>query len=131
MKTPHRVHWWLASGLCLLAPLVYSATPLRAAPVAPSVNIQRIDAFVQAELQANVLPGVALALVHDGHIAQVRGFGNAAWDGRLVTPQTPFMLGSVNKSFTALALMQLVEAGKVALDAPVTRYLPRPIPRYS
>ncbi len=41
-----------------------------------------------------------------------------------VTPQTPFLLGSTTKSFTALAIMQLVEAGKIELDAPVQRYLP-------
>ncbi|MCB0123898.1 MAG: beta-lactamase family protein, partial [Caldilineaceae bacterium] len=45
-------------------------------------------------------------------------------DGRAVTPQTPFVLGSTSKSFTALAVMQLVEAGKIDLDAPVTKYLP-------
>ncbi len=41
-----------------------------------------------------------------------------------VTPDTPFNIGSVSKSFTALAVMQLVEAGKVDLDAEVSRYLP-------
>jgi CubicO group peptidase (beta-lactamase class C family) len=41
-----------------------------------------------------------------------------------VTPQTPFIIGSLSKSFTALAVMQLVEANKIELDAPVQRYLP-------
>jgi len=41
-----------------------------------------------------------------------------------VTPQTPFIIGSLSKSFTALAVLQLVEAGQVDLDAPVTKYLP-------
>ena len=41
-----------------------------------------------------------------------------------MTPQTPFLIGSVTKSFTALAIMQLSEAGRVQLDAPVQRYLP-------
>ena len=41
-----------------------------------------------------------------------------------MTPQTPFIIGSVAKSFTALAIMQLVEANKIDLDAPVQRYLP-------
>ena len=44
--------------------------------------------------------------------------------GRAVTPQTPFIIGSVAKSFTALAIMQLVEAKRIDLDAPVQRYLP-------
>ena len=41
-----------------------------------------------------------------------------------MTAQTPLVLGSTSKSFTALAVMQLVEAGKISLDAPVRRYLP-------
>jgi CubicO group peptidase (beta-lactamase class C family) len=41
-----------------------------------------------------------------------------------VTVATPFKIGSLSKSFTALAVMQLVEAGKIELDAPVQQYLP-------
>ena len=41
-----------------------------------------------------------------------------------MTPQTPFILASASKSFTALAIMQLAEEGKVDLDAPVVTYLP-------
>jgi CubicO group peptidase (beta-lactamase class C family) len=52
------------------------------------------------------------------------GFGQADSSGRPVTAQTPFLTASLNKSFTALAVMQLVEAGKVDLDAPVQRYIP-------
>ena len=57
-------------------------------------------------------------------MAYLHGYGQAAPDGRAVTPQTPFMIGSVTKSFTALAIMQLVEAGQVELDVPVQTYLP-------
>ena len=44
--------------------------------------------------------------------------------GRQITPQTPFLLASTSKAFTALAVMEQVEAGKLDLDAPVQRYLP-------
>jgi CubicO group peptidase (beta-lactamase class C family) len=54
----------------------------------------------------------------------VQGFGQADKSGREVTSETPFLIGSVTKSFTALAIMQLSEAGQVQLDAPVQRYLP-------
>jgi CubicO group peptidase (beta-lactamase class C family) len=43
---------------------------------------------------------------------------------RPVTPQTPFLLGSTSKSFTALAVLQLVEQGRLDLDAPVRKYIP-------
>lgn len=70
------------------------------------------------------IPGLALGIVRDGRIAYARGFGRADDSGRPVTPRTPFIIGSLAKSFTALAIMQLVEGGKVELDAPVQRYLP-------
>jgi CubicO group peptidase (beta-lactamase class C family) len=62
--------------------------------------------------------------VEDDEIVHLRGFGQARPGGEEPTPQTPFIIGSLTKSFTALALMQLVEDGKVELDAPVQRYLP-------
>ena len=69
-------------------------------------------------------PGLALGIVHGDRIVHVQGFGQADRYGQQVTPQTPFLIGSVTKSFTALAIMQLSEAGRVQLDAPVQRYLP-------
>ena len=71
------------------------------------------------------IPGLALGIVHHGRAVHLRGFGTADDSGRAFTPQTPFFIGSNSKSFTALAVMQLVEAGKVDLDAPVQRYIPR------
>jgi CubicO group peptidase (beta-lactamase class C family) len=62
--------------------------------------------------------------VKSNQILYLRGYGIADPSGRPVTPQTPFRLASVSKTITALAIMQLVEAGKVELDAPVQRYLP-------
>ena len=62
--------------------------------------------------------------VEGDKIVHLRGFGKARPGGEAPNPQTPFFIGSVTKSFTALAVMQLVEAGKVELDAPVQRYLP-------
>ena len=75
-------------------------------------------------MQANHLPGLALSIVHDKQVVDLRGFGTADQSGRAVTPQTPFIIGSLTKSFTALAILQLVEAGKVQLDALVQHYLP-------
>ena len=75
-------------------------------------------------MDAQRIPGLALGIVHGDRIVHVQGFGQADRSGREVTPQTPFLIGSVTKSFTALAIMQLSEAGRVQLDAPVQRYLP-------
>ena len=83
-----------------------------------------IERFVRGEMKAQRIPGLALGIVEDNRITYLRGFGKADDSGRAVTPKTPFIIGSLSKSFTALAIMQLVEAGKVDLDAPVQRYLP-------
>lgn len=83
-----------------------------------------IDAYIKEEMRRLKIPGVSLAIVEGDQIVHVRGFGRDRPDGTAPTPQTPFLLGSVTKSFTALAVMQLVEAGKVELDAPIQRYLP-------
>ena len=85
-------------------------------------NYSAIEQFVQSQVQANRFPGVALAVVEGDSVVYARGFGRDA-TGQPVTTQTPFMIGSNSKSFTALAVMQLVEADAVDLDAPVQRYL--------
>ncbi len=111
---------------CLLALIALPFTALSAAATTSSnePDIASIDAYISAQMQADHIPGVSLGLVHNDQIVHLRGFGEADQSGRAVTPQTPFILASVSKSFTALAIMQLVEAGKIELDAPVQRYLP-------
>ena len=56
-------------------------------------------------------------------VVHLRGYGDAG-GGRPVTPDTQFLVASLSKSFTALAVLQLVEAGHIDLDAPVVAYLP-------
>ena len=70
------------------------------------------------------IPGLSIAIVKGDQIVYRKGYGQADPSGRPVTPHTPFIIGSISKTFTALAVMQLVESGKVELDAPVQRYLP-------
>jgi CubicO group peptidase (beta-lactamase class C family) len=75
-------------------------------------------------MRAAHIPGLALGVVRGDQVVYLKGYGIAGPDGRSVRPQTPLILGSTSKSFTALAVMKLVEAGKIDLDAPVTKYLP-------
>lgn len=69
------------------------------------------------------IPGVAIGIVRGDKLLYEKGYGNAD-TGRTVTSQTPFEIGSVTKSFTALAIMQLVEKGTIELDSSVEKYLP-------
>jgi CubicO group peptidase (beta-lactamase class C family) len=109
----------LAAGYLAQTPAMAASGARAAAP-----DFAAIDAYIESEMQAQGIPGLALGIVQGDQIAHLKGFGMADPDGRAVTPQTPFILGSLSKSFTALAIMQLVEAGKVELDAPVQRYIP-------
>ncbi len=83
-----------------------------------------IDGYVSQQMRAGIIPGLALAIVRGDQVVHVQGFGTAGPGGRDVTAETPFLIGSLSKSFTALAIMQLVEAGKIELDAFVQRYIP-------
>ena len=83
-----------------------------------------VDAYIEEQMARLQMPGVALAIVEGDQIVHLRGFGRARPGGDAPCAQTPFALGSLTKSFTALAVMQLVEQGKIELDAPVQRYLP-------
>jgi CubicO group peptidase (beta-lactamase class C family) len=96
-----------------------------AATATPSnVNFDDIDSFAQHELNEMNIPGAAVGIVKGTEVLHVKTFGEASDDGRVVTETTPFKIGSNSKSFTALAVMQLVDAGTVHLDDPVQKYLP-------
>ena len=110
-------------ALTLLLGLAGFPTGLAVATAAPP-DFGTIDAYIAAQMKEIGLPGLALGIVQDDQIVYLQGYGRADPTGRAVTAQTPFRLASLAKPVTALAIMQLVEAGKVELDAPVQRYLP-------
>jgi CubicO group peptidase (beta-lactamase class C family) len=84
-----------------------------------------IDAYLAKAMEVNAAPGMAVALVKDGRIVYAKAFGvRRSGDDEPVTTRSSFHTASVSKTFVAVAVMQLVEAGKVALDAPATAYLP-------
>ena len=85
---------------------------------------ERVDAYVRRHMDRLNIPGVSLAIVEDDEMVHTRGWGRARPGGEPPSPQTPFAIGSLTKSFTAMAVMQRVEAGEIDLDAPVQRYLP-------
>jgi CubicO group peptidase (beta-lactamase class C family) len=116
----------------LLLALSFTALPGAAMPRASASDLglsrdegfAAIDRYVEQEMRAARVPGLALGIVQGDQIVHLNGFGVADPSGRPVTPQTPFIIGSTTKSMTAVAIMQLVEAGKLELDAPIQRYLP-------
>lgn len=95
-----------------------------AATTTDKVDTSKIDEFIKEKMKSKKIPGVSLAVVKGNQIAYLKGYGVADSKGTAVTPKTPFIIGSLSKSFTALAIMQLKEKGKIDIDAPVKRYLP-------
>ena len=108
----------LALGLA-----TFSSATAQSGEASKPANPQVIETIVKRELELRNLPGAALAITRGGRVVQVSGYGRDS-NGRPVTPDTPFYIASTSKAMTAVAVMQLVEAGRVELDAPVRRYLP-------
>ncbi len=99
------------------------AWPADAAQPAREVDPAAIDSYLRAQMAARRLPGLAVAVVEGERVVLLRGYGDAG-QGRPVTPRTQFYIGSCTKSFTALAVLQLVDQGRLQLDEPVRRSLP-------
>ncbi len=116
-----------AAGLLLVVLSPTTGTVAAAAPVPPepsgSVDMSDVDRFVERELRASSLPGAAVAITRGDHVLHVRGYGRDA-GGAPVTGTTLFRIASLSKSITALAVMQLVEAGRLSLDRTVAAYVP-------
>lgn len=82
-----------------------------------------IHSFAAEAWEESGAPGAAYAVI-EGNAVQTEGFGVTQAGGELaVSPDTPFRIGSITKSFTALAIMQLAETGALALDDPVGNHL--------
>ena len=89
-----------------------------------SPRFRAVADAVKAAMAANGVPGTALGILMDGEEEHaVFGFANLETQEK-VTPETRFQIGSVGKTYTATATMQLIAAGKIDLYAPVRTYLP-------
>jgi CubicO group peptidase (beta-lactamase class C family) len=83
-----------------------------------------VEEFIVDEMPASGVPGLVYAVVADGEVTEVGARGVVEIGGDTeVTLDTPFVTGSISKSFTALAVMQLVETGAVGLDTEISQYL--------
>ncbi|WP_129779567.1 serine hydrolase domain-containing protein [Peristeroidobacter soli] len=128
----------LAVALCGLGSLS-AAHADDSAPVAPVTSAPALtradaetwlDGFLDYELQRGDIAGGVVVIVKDGEVLLQKGYGyDDVEKRRSVDPQrTLFRVGSVSKLFTATAVMQLVEQGKIDLDAPIDQYVDFEIP---
>lgn len=118
MQTFHR----RAAVLSAIFLLSLSAMPSLLAQDAASSSAQ---ASAREIFQQYKVPGMAVAVSHDGQLVWSAQFGSADLElGVPVGPHTKFRVGSISKLFTVAALAKLLEAGKIDLDASVRKYVP-------
>jgi CubicO group peptidase (beta-lactamase class C family) len=112
---------WLAPALLCAAVAFLSADPPARVRVAIA---DQVDPIVGRLMATSNVPGLALCLVTRDRMVLVKGYGRRDDSGDPVTESTLFGIGSLTKSLTALDVAQLVDAGKIDLDAPMVSYLP-------
>ena len=109
--------------------LAILALLISAAPV--SAQYEQLDAFIQEQVADKQLPALSIALVDDQKIVWAKGYGFQDAAKKIpATADTAYRVGSVSKLFTDVAVMQLVEQGKLDLDAPVKSYYEDFAPKY-
>ena len=97
----------------------------KAQRVTPQRVRDSLDRFLARHLRDIPLPGFSAVVVKNGAVILSKGYGvEVVGTTRRMTSHSPIAIGSQTKSITAIAIMRLVEAGEVDLDAPVVRYLP-------
>jgi CubicO group peptidase (beta-lactamase class C family) len=88
-------------------------------------TLARIDAAAAELVASGVTPGLALGIEHKGRFVLNKGYGKANLETDApVTPETVFNIISVTKTFTAAAVMQLAESGKLKIDDPLSKFIP-------
>ena len=117
LRMSRRAALWALVVLCR-PPALPAECPLR-------VEFSSLDHYLRAEIEINAIPGLSVAAVGCGEILFTRAYGvRSLATGEAMQPETLVDLASVSKPLTALAVLQLHEAGGLDLDSPVQTYLP-------
>lgn len=107
---------------CLLVMWAWAA-PAAQGATAGNPSRDGLDRFLASRLDKTGLPGMTVVVTRGSEVVYARGFGSDG-HGHRVTQRTQFRIASLSKSFTAVAVLRLVEAGRLDLDSPVQTYLP-------
>lgn len=126
MRRSHRGMLWLLS-LLLAAPAAGQGLP----PIQPDSAglsqpvLERLDSAMNGLVQTGKLPGLVVAVARNGRLAHLKAFGMRSVEQQdRMEPDDLFRIYSMTKPIASAAMMVLVEAGRVGLDDPVSRYLP-------
>lgn len=114
----------LALAVSLVALLVAPRLAAQNAGL-PAETAAAVERMLMEKMAAERIPGLSVTVVVDGRLAWSRGYGTADLEnGVPAAAGTAYRTASIGKPMTATAVMQLVEAGRLELDAPVQRYCP-------
>ena len=92
------------------------------ADLATAIDV--LDKWIEHTMHRQHLPGLAIGIIYDGALLWGKGYGSADVESQTpVTLDTHFRIASISKSFTATAILQLRDAGKLRLDDPAANYL--------
>ncbi len=117
-KTPMK----LRNGLRLFVLVVLIVPPITAQSL-PSETANRVDEIVARAITEQQIPAISIAIALHGQIQYQKAYGKADLENNVpASPETLFRTGSIAKSMTAVAVMRLVEEGKLDLDAPIQKY---------
>jgi CubicO group peptidase (beta-lactamase class C family) len=109
--------------LALLLLVFHGVSIAQSSQVLPASKADNIDAEVAAWMAKYKAPALSVAIVKDNKMMWSKGYGLADVEKRLAArSDTVYRLASITKSITAIAVMQLVERGKIDLDAPIQKY---------
>jgi CubicO group peptidase (beta-lactamase class C family) len=91
---------------------------------AAAARADALDAYVARQMASQHVPGLSLAVIDHGRTVKLKSYGQANLEtGTLMTPDSVVQIGSLTKSFTAAAVMLLVQDHKLGLDDPISRYI--------
>ncbi|HGH7177277.1 TPA: serine hydrolase domain-containing protein [Bacillus wiedmannii] len=83
-----------------------------------------LDKYIEKFIKEQNIPGASVAIVHNKDVFFTKTMGITGESEKKVTSKTPFAIGSISKSLSALAIVKLIEDKKLKLEDPVQRYLP-------
>ncbi len=114
----------LTAVIALASLLSCSVSAQSIAPLSPE-KITKIENAISTTMSRQSIPALSVAIVENNQIRFQRGYGVADQENSVPAKSlTVYRIASVSKAMTATAAMQLVEAGKLDLDAPVQKYVP-------
>ena len=84
----------------------------------------KVDRIINKAMTDESIPGVAVAVIQNGKVLYQKTYGVRSVDNKVPTDaNSVFSIGSVSKAFTAIGLMELVQQGKISMDAPIKTYM--------